>query len=542
MSKVAAYLQEHIAGEISVQPAVLSALSHDRSVLEIRPEMVVYPRTTNDIRKVARFSWQLAEKGHVLPITVRGGGNDETGAAIGRGVIISMIAHLNTMLEFDLKQKLIRLQPGMSAKGLNDALMLHGLSVPALPIGAPGSTVGGAVAGNSVGAFSGYGDMRTWVHQLEVVLANGDILQTERLSRRELDKRKGMQTFEGEIYRTLDNLIEDNRQIIEEKIGVNTADNSGYSAIAKVKQKDGSFDLTPLIIGSQGTLGIVSEMIIKAEFASMHAGVLAAVFGSKEQARDALDSLKQLEPVMLEYFDGRLFEIAAAKGKQYNFIKDLPDGIGAVVVIGFNDFSERARKKKLKRAEKLISQAGAAYEMAEDDEAPQLLSVREITSFALMPDETGASAPPLMDGAYIPPERFEDFSRAVMDLAGKQHVELPLHVDALTNFVYTRPVLHFNKVGDRQKIFKLLDAYTSLVSYHGGCLIGEGGEGRLKARFAQAQLDEDIKALYTAIKTTFDPYGILNPGVKQPAEVRQLVAQLRKEYDLSTAAGYISYR
>lgn len=159
-----------------------------------------------------------------------------------------------------------------------------------------------------------------------------------------------------------------------------------------------------------------------------------------------------------------------------------------------------------------------------------------------MPDETGASAPPLMDGAYIPPERFEDFSRAVIDLAGKQHVELPLHVDALTNFVYTRPVLHFNKVGDRQKIFKLLDTYTSLVSYHGGCLIGEGGEGRLKARFAQAQLDEDIKALYTAIKTTFDPYGILNPGVKQPAEVRQLVAQLRKEYDLSTAAGYISYR
>lgn len=540
MSKVAAYLQEHIAGEISVQPAILSALSRDRSVLEIRPEMVVYPRTTNDIRKVARFSWQLAEKGHVLPITVRGGGSDETGAAIGKGVIVSTVAHLNTMLEFDSKQKLIRLQPGMSAKGLNDALILHGLAVPALPVAVPDSTVGGAVAGNSMGIFSGYGDMRKWVHQLEVVLANGDILQTERLSKRELDRRKGLQTFEGEIYRTIDNLIEDNRQIIEEKIGADTADNSGYSAIAKVKQKDGSFDLTPLIVGSQGTLGVVSEMIVKAEFVSMHAGVLVAAFDNREQARDALDNLRRLEPAMLEYFDGTLFDVAAANGKKYAFLKD--DGVGAVLVIGFNDFSDRARKKKLKRAEKFMSQAGATYEIAEDGETPELLSVREVTSFALMPDEAGASAPPLIDGAYVPPERFEDFSRAVSELADKQHVELPLHVDALTNLIYTRPILRFNKVGDRQKIFKLLDAYAALVAYHGGCLIGEGGEGRLKARFAEAQLDADVKELYGAVKAAFDPYGILNPGVKQSIEVRQLVAQLRKDYDLSATAGYISYR
>ena len=75
MSKVAAYLQEHILGEVSTNPAILSSLSRDLSVLEMTPEMAVYPRATNDIRKIARFTWQLAEKGHAhLPLRAPAGG------------------------------------------------------------------------------------------------------------------------------------------------------------------------------------------------------------------------------------------------------------------------------------------------------------------------------------------------------------------------------------------------------------------------------------------------------------------------------------
>jgi FAD/FMN-containing dehydrogenase len=110
MSKVAAYLQEHIQGEVSTNSAILTALGRDMGVLEITPEMAVYPRVTSDIRKVARFSWQLAEKGHVLPITIRGNGSDQTGGAIGKGISIVTPAHMNTVFELDPKQKLVRLQ------------------------------------------------------------------------------------------------------------------------------------------------------------------------------------------------------------------------------------------------------------------------------------------------------------------------------------------------------------------------------------------------------------------------------------------------
>lgn len=543
MSKVASYLQEHITGEVSTQPNILDAMSRDGSVLEIKPEMVVYPRITNDIRKVARFSWQLAEKGHVLSMTPRGAGTDGTGAAIGKGIIINTTAHMNAVLEFDPKQKLVRLQPGLNAKALADALSFHGLALPALPEDAAYTTLGGAVANAAGGTLSGkYGDMRSWVYQLEVVLANGDILQTERLNRRELERRKGLQTFEGEIYRTIDSLIEDNKEIIEQKIGVDGYDTSGYSAIAKVKQKDGSFDLTPLIVGSQGTLGIISEMIVKADFIGLQTGVLVAALSSKELARDLLDELKKLEPGLLEYYDGELFEIASAEGRRYRFYSDIDGMVGAVIVIGFNDFNDRARRKHLKRTEKILSQTDATYEVADGEEAAELLSVREVSSFLLAPNASGASAPPLLDGAHVPAERLEEFSRTLKTLEAKHHVALPLHLNALTGLLYTRPVLHLHKVGDKQKIFKLLDEYAALVAYHGGYFVAEGGEGRIKARFTDAQLDDDVRVLYEGVKNAFDPYGILNPGVKQVSEVRQLVSQLRRDYSLAHIAGYVPYR
>jgi FAD/FMN-containing dehydrogenase len=543
MSKVAEYLQEHITGEVSVQPGVLDAMSRDGSLLQIKPEMVVYPRVTNDIRKVARFSWQLAEKGHTLPITPRGGGTDETGAAIGKGSVIAMTAHMNRILEFDPKQKLVRVQPGLNAKALSDALLFHGMSIPGLPESGVYTTVGGAIATNSVGMYSGkFGDMRTWAHQLEVVLANGDILQTERLSKRDLNHRKGLQTFEGEIYRSLDNLIEENKELIENKIGEDSYDASGYSAIAKVKQKDGSFDLTPLIVGSQGTLGIVSEMILRADFIGLEASVAVAAFTTKEAARDTMDELKKLEPGFLEYFDGELFEIAASRGRQYSFYKDIDGMLGAVLVIGFNDFGNHSRHKHIKRVEKVLKKTDATYEIAAEEGTDSLLAVREVTSFLLAPHGTGASAPPLFDGAYVPAERFEEFSKAVSELALKHHVTLPLHLNALTGSVYTRPELHLHKVADKQKVFKLLDEYAALVAYHGGCLVAEGGEGRMKARFADAQLDTDVKELYASLKAIFDPYGILNPGVKQAVDIRHLVTQLRRDYDTSAIAGYVPYR
>lgn len=542
MSKVAAYLQEHILGEVSTNPATLKALSTDASVLQITPEMAVYPRVTNDIRKVARFVFQLAEKGHVIPLTARGSGSDQTGAAIGKGISLVLPAHMNRLFELDNKQKLIRLQPGVNAKALNDALTLQGMSIPALPASAAYSTVGGAVANNASGPLSGkYGDMSEWVHQLEVVLVNGDILQTERLSKRELDRKKGLQTFEGEIYRNLDNLIEDNRQLINDKLVSDIRDNVGYSGITKVKRKDGSFDLTPLIVGSQGTLGLVSEMILKTQYMSIQQTSVFITFASREVARDLLDQFAALEPAVLEYFDGLLFIEAEKQGKTYPFYTAASGAFDAGIMIGFDDFNDRSRRHKLKKLTKLIEGIEAQMNIEDTEDAGQLFSAREVTSYLLSPAGKDFSAPPIVDGAYVPNERFEEFQIAVAALAEKHHVQLPIHTRVLDCIVYTRPVLQMHKVGDKQKIFKLLDEYAAVVERHGGHLIGEAGEGRVKARFAHKNIGDDVAELFASIKDIFDGHGILNPGVKQAGELRTLVADLRADYDTSSFADYTLY-
>lgn len=539
MSKIATYLQEHISGEVTTSPAILEAMSHDMGVLKVLPEMVVYPRATNDIRKIARFAWQLAEKGHVLPLTARGNGTDQTGGAIGKGIILSLPGHMHRVLEFDGKQKLVRVQPGADMRAVNGALALQGMTIP---VGQEGGTAGGAVAKNMGGLLAGkYGMIGSWVKQLEVVLANGDLLQTERLSKRELAKRKGLQTFEGEIYRTIDGLIEDNKQLITEKIAYDVPDNAGYSAIAQVKQKDSSFDLTPLFVGSQGTLGVISEMIMKTDFFSARNAAAVLCFTNKEVARDTLDKLRGLDPAFVEYYDGTIFALAALRGRKYDFAKNVGGKLEAVVLVGFDDFSDRTRTRKLKKLNKLLRDVDCTMEGAEGDDAEALLAVREVTTFAVVPEGKGVSAPPLFDGAYIPSERFEQYLGALTALATKHQVVLPLHGQILTGLMYTRPLLHLHKVGDKQKVFKLLEEYAALVASLGGHLIGEGGEGRTKARFAYKELDPEVANLFAAIKSAFDPHGIFNPGVKQTAEVRHLTQHLRPDYDTATQSGRIPY-
>lgn len=532
MSKVAAYLRGHITGEVSTRDDVRSALASDTGVLSVKPELVVYPRTTNDIRKVTRFAWQLAEKGHVLPVTVRGAGTDSTGAAIGKGAVLVMPAHMNKVFEYDAKQKLVRLQPGATVSALNAALALHGTAVMPLVGSYPYGTVGGAVASAVTGPYAGkYGTIERAIDQLEVVLANGDLIQTGRISKKELNRRKGIQGFEGDIYRGIDGVIEEYADVLDQ---LKANDAVGYNTIADVKQKDGSFDLTPLFIGSQGTLGIISEMIMRAEFRSPHIALGALVFADANAARDALDDLARLNPAFLEYFDAQLFDTAATAGRAYAFYSEATQALkpASVVLVGFDEFNSRQREKHLKKLSKqFANRDGVVVVTADGDGAEELLAALDVAHYTSLPDHVDTAAPALFAGFHVPTARLEDFARGLSELATKEHLELPLSGHVITNTYAVHPSLSLHKVSDKQKVFKLLDELTKLVYAHGGTMIAEGGEGRLKTRTIYAQLDEKVIEMYEAVRKVCDPFGTLNPGVKESVEVRTLAGMLRNEHE-----------
>lgn len=541
MSKIGAYLQEHIAGEVSLSPQVREAVSRDGSPLKLKPEMVIYPKTIDDIRKVARFSWQLAERGNVLPLTVRGGGSDQTGAAIGSGIILMTTAYMNQIFEYEPKRKLVRLQPGVTTHTLSEVLKSHGATIPVLPADSLYTTVGGAIANNSSNMLSGkYGRMRDWVDQLEVVLANGEVIQTGRISKRELGRKKGLGTLEGELYRGIDNLIEDNGSLVEGLFGTATNSNVGYASIALVKGRDGSFDLSPLILGSQGTLGIVSEMILKAEYLSPRMSALVVSFDSIETARDTIEAIVKYKPAFIEYFDTDIFNQAVVnQGKRFDFLGEENPDTKAVVLVGFDDSSDRTRHKSIKKIIKAVSSIGAWSMTIEDDEVDELLSMREALLWTASADGVEFSTPSFLGGAYIPPEQFEIFRVGLKELSQKYDMTLPIYGQELSSIYYVWSALNLKKVGDKQRMLKLLDDYSKLVEKVQGDLIGTDGEGRLKSRFVFAELDEETAKLFSDIKALFDPFGILNPGVKQPTEIKQLVPMVQGDFGPSASPNYL---
>ena len=236
MSKIAKYLNGHILGEVSARGNRLKQFSQDKSVLSITPNIVVFPRSTDDIRKIMRFSWQLAEKGHIFGVTARGFGGSTDGSSLGEGVILDISRHLDSIYELDLKNKMIRVAAGVNFKELNLALGSQALTILQSPAGER-LTVGGAVAQNLPSEKYNYGELSDAVDKMEIVLSNGETLQTGRISKRELNRKKGLQTFEGDIYRKIDGLIEDSSDIILTKIQEDAS--YGYSGISKVRRADG---------------------------------------------------------------------------------------------------------------------------------------------------------------------------------------------------------------------------------------------------------------------------------------------------------------
>lgn len=530
MSKLAAYLRGHLAGEVMTRDDIRDALSTDGGVLTLRPEMVIYPRNTNDIRKVLRFSWQLAEKGHILPVTPRGGGTDTSGAAIGKGISLVTTAHMNHIYEYDAKQKLIRLQPGTTVSALDGALNLQGTSLHMLADAPLTSTIGGAIANAAGGRYAGkYGTIDRAIEQLEVVLANGDVIQTGRISKRELSHRKGIQSFEGDVYRGIDGIIEEYGDLLD-TLAANDA--TGYNTVADVKQKDGSFDLTPLFVGSQGTLGVISEMIVRSEFRSSSLAVGVLVFETADMARDSLDQLYQMSPAFVDYFDAELFDKAAAQGCVYSWYSQVADQFkpASVVIFGFDDFNARHREKSLKRIQKAYGKReDVGLVMADAEKAPDLLAALDVATYTRLPDHRDTLSPDIFGGFHVPTGRLEDFMNAIDALAKRDHVALPMSGHAMTNVYAIHPALELHKVSDKQRLFKLLDDLTKLVYEYGGTMLAEGGEGRLKARPIYAQLDPRVVEMYAAIRKVCDPYGTLNPGVKQALDIRDQVTMLRDD-------------
>ena len=494
MNKVAQYLQDHIIGEVLTSSDVRKYFSTDASIFTMTPSVVAYPKNENDVRKIARFTWQLAERGRVIPITARGKGTDKSGAAIGSGIILAFAAHMNKIVELDSKSGTVVVEPGIIYGRLQQTLFTHGWFIPAYPTSLDYSTIGGAIANNASGEKSvKYGDTKKYVKELRVVLANGEIIETKRLSKRELNKKMGLSSFEGEIYRNLDKLIEDNKQLISQ-ISLGVSKNTAGYDIAEVKQKN-SFDLTPLIVGSQGTLGIVTEGTFSSAPHNPHTTLIAAYISDIDALKNIVTDLLKLadKPSMVEAVDHNYLEFV-----EQNYPNQLKGAANSpfpklALLIELDTANDRTRKKNSKKVLKILNKYGADYQLETNpDEKEKLLKLKSSTASVLTHNNENKKALPIIDDACVPINRITDYLNKIYDLFGSHKLKVTVWGRAAEGNFHVQPLLDLSQIGDRQKIFKIMDEYYNLIIDLGGSTSGELNDGRLRAPYLKKMFSQQI--------------------------------------------------
>lgn len=529
MSKIAKYLNGHILGEVSARESRLKQFSTDRSILKIEPKVVIYPRIAEDIRKVMRFSWQLAEKGYIFGITARGFGGSTDGSSIGDGIVIDLSRHMDNVKELDLRAKTVMVQAGANFSKTNLAIGAHAMNIPQSPAGEM-LTVGGAIAMNLPAEKFNYGDLLESTRELEVVLANGEIIKTGRISRRELNEKLALQNFEGEIYRKIDTLIEENYELISQ---LEDDASYGYAGISKVKKADGSFDLTPLFFGSLGTLGIVSQVTFNTEFIVNEMDFAVVSFENRDDARDYIDAIRQFRPDIVDLIDGKMFEAAVASGKKYQFYIDRVEQKMAtklVLAIGVSDRNQRKIDSTMKKIEKVSAKfAGSTFWRPDGSEKQkaELEAVRDVREN--LRARAGVIHEEIfpIQGVYVPLERFEQFYLGLQKLAQKFSIPVPVQGSALTSIFEILAEFNFSKASDRRKALEFLAGLNALLATVDGELGYGSGEGRIYGAFTAKHLDKDALKLNAEIRKIFDPLGILNPGVKNQTEAKDLFKLIR---------------
>jgi FAD/FMN-containing dehydrogenase len=535
MSKVAHYLQEHLTGEVMTGADARRYFATDGSIFNVVPAVVVYPQNENDIRKTARFSWQLAERGRIIPLTARGSGTDQSGAALGNGIMMVFPAHMNRIIEYDTKTGVVVVEPGINYGRLEQTLHTHGRFLPPFPASFEYSTVGGAIGNNAGGEKTvKYGSTLDFVRSLRIVLANGEVIETFRLGKKELGKKLGLSTFEGEVYRAVDALLEDNRDILEEldkKLSKNVA---GYNLL-DVKRKDGSFDLTPLFVGSQGTLGIISEATLETEIYNPETTLFVAKFQTIDEAQDIVVALKDKGnlPSAIEMVDGKMLEMVHSINP--NQLKGViePPFPAVTLLVECDDASDRDKKKTVRQIRKAFESHNVSVVEENDPKIQEKLWKIRHASAAVVSHANGSKkAVPIIEDGVVPLARFNEYVKGVYELFAKNHVEVALWGHAGDGNLHMQPFLDLSQVGDRQIAFRMMEEYYTLVLSLGGTTTGEHNDGRLRAPYLERVYGENLYQVFVKLKKIFDPYGTLNPGVKIGTSIDDLKQILRSDYSL----------
>jgi FAD/FMN-containing dehydrogenase len=523
-------LRHRVAGGVIDAKAICNHFATDGSVFSITPSAVVYPQTVKDVQAVTVYAAeQAAKNGKKFSLVARGAGLSSSGGALGDGLALVFPTSLNRVKR--LAKDTITAQAGMSLAALQTVLQTHQRSVPAYSPGAPTSTLGGLVADNGVGARSlKYGGADASVKGLQVVLDDGSVIETRRIGRRELSRKKGLVTREGDLYRGIDGLIQDHQALIKEATPRVSHNAAGYR-LGTIRRWDGSFDLSQLFIGAQGTLGLITEVSLATAPIIERTTLLVGYFDTFAAVGEAVDQLRRLDPSALEFLNAPALE--QVRHFQPGLVQELlPTELPAVVLLVEFDNPSHFRQNRLSRkAAKILRRHGTGSRTITDrNEQRQLWAIRRAVPTAAWMGGKAQQTLPLLEGASVPRASLVEFIESTQKLLHKAKLDLALWGSAGDASLHLLPSFDLTKPKSRKKALSVLDDFCSLVIKLGGTISSTQGDGLLHAPYLEKLYGQDMYQLFKEVKQVCDPQGIFNPRIKLDVKKKDLESLLRHEY------------
>ena len=291
-------------GDVATDDATLTAASRDYSVFKVRPQVVVFPKDVDDVKNLVKFVAKKKAAGEDISLTGRSAGTDMTGGPLSQSIVVSFTKYFNHIMEIEPDRAIV--EPGVYFRDFEKELIPKGLLYPAYPASKDLCAIGGMVNNNSGGEKTlAYGKTEDYVRAVKIVMSDGEEHTLWPLSGEALQAKLAEQSFEGEIYRKLYELIESHYDAIKKAKPDVSKNSAGYYLWNVWDRKTGVFDITKLIVGSQGTFGLLTEAKLGLVQAKKHSRLAVVFLKDLRWAADLVEDVLKFHPESIESYDDK---------------------------------------------------------------------------------------------------------------------------------------------------------------------------------------------------------------------------------------------
>ncbi|MEX2570385.1 MAG: FAD-binding oxidoreductase [Gemmatimonadota bacterium] len=487
------------SGRFLLEPEQKAPYASASGILAAMPAAAAIPNDAQDVAALMRWA---SESGATL--VPRGAATGMPGGNVGPHVIVDMVTNFRAPPAVDRVAATALVQPGSTLAELNSAAAEFDLYLPVDPSSAARCTLGGMIANNAAGAHSlRYGATRPWVRSVDLVLADG--------TRSSLTRGAAPDARLLHLKSTLDAALAPSRTNIADRWPNVRKNSSGYA----LREYLDSGDLLDLVIGSEGTLGIVTGATLDLAVPPRFVGLLVLEFDSLDSATQTVLRLLPFTPDTCELLDRTFIDLVRRGGGSTGY--PLHSGIEALLLVEFAADSPAALAAKIREVRRAVaSLASRITEAVDPVSVARLWEVRHAASPIIAREAGTRVSMQFIEDSVVPLERLTDYIRGLRAILDHHRLPAVIFGHAGDGNIHVNPLVDVTDPEWRGTLHEVLHQTTQLVVQLGGTLAGEHGDGRLRAPLLQQVWGDQILTCFHIVKDAFDPQGLLNPGVILP--------------------------